>query len=60
MFEVSALNEIVDEWIEKMNISGDDMSCFLITDKIQINKKKTLWEYHDELNNRMFPTAFDL
>ena len=30
MFEVSALNEIVDGWIVRMNISGMDFTRFCI------------------------------
>lgn len=29
MFEVPALNGVVDEWIERMDISGNNLGCFL-------------------------------
>lgn len=39
MFEGSTLNEIVDEWIARMNISGMDFTNFYCVDWIDPDMK---------------------
>jgi hypothetical protein len=57
---VSVLNEIVDSYEPEMKISGTNLGCFRLQKEFRQYRKKKLWEYRDELNTWIFPTAFDL